>query len=79
MSAYTYLYQSSYGSPEVEKVTPTVSVESVAADGKSLKLKVSPLTKGHVHELASKGLRSAEEDHGLLHPTSYYTLNEIPK
>ena len=78
MKAYTYLYQKSYGSPEVEKVTPSVSVTSVADDGKSLKLKVTPLTQGHVHELESKGLRSAEEGHGLLHPTAYYTLNEIP-
>lgn len=79
MKAYTYLYQKSYGSPEVEKVTPTVSVSSVSDDGLSLKLKVTPLIKGHVHELESKGLRSAKEDHGLLHPTAYYTLNEIPK
>ncbi len=79
MQAYTYLYQKSYGSPEVEKVTPTVRVESVSDDGKSLRIKVSPLTKGHVHELSAKGLKSAEEGHPLLHQTAYYTLNEIPE
>lgn len=78
MQAYTYIYQKAYGSPEVDQVAPAVSVASVADDGMSLRLKVDPLTKGHVHELASAGLKTAEGGHGLLHPVAYYTLNEIP-
>jgi glucose/arabinose dehydrogenase len=79
MDAYTYLYQKAYGSPEVDPVKPKVTVASVAEDGKSLKLKVEPLTKGHVHELHADGLKVAEGGHGLLHPQAYYTLNEIPR
>ncbi len=77
MEAYTYIYQKAYGSPEVDKVAPAVSVSSVAADGKSLRLAVTPLTKGHVHELKAAGLRSAG-GLPLLHDVAYYTLNEIP-
>ncbi|NNE91462.1 MAG: hypothetical protein HKN23_07430 [Verrucomicrobiales bacterium] len=77
MDAYTYIYQKAYGSPEVDKVQPKVTVTSVADDGKSLRLKVEPLTKGHVHELRSEGLKS-EDGHGLLNKLAYYTLNEIP-
>lgn len=77
MDAYTYIYQKKYGSPEVDKVTPKVTVTSVAEDGMSLRLKVEPLTLGHVHELHSEGLKSTE-GLPLLHSVAYYTLNEIP-
>lgn len=78
IKAYTYIYQKAYGSPEVDHVEPKVSVASVAADGLSLRLKVEPLTRGHVHELEAKGLRSRDAT-PLLHPQAYYTLNEIPE
>lgn len=78
MEAYTYIYQKAYGSPEVDQVSPRVTVAAVAEDGLSLKIKVEPMTKGHVHELHSDGLKSVEGGHGLLHPQAYYTLNEIP-
>lgn len=77
MDAYTYIYQKAYGSPEVDQVKPKVTVASVAADGKSLVLKVEPMTKGHVHELHADGLLSAKGQ-PLLHSVAYYTLNEIP-
>ncbi len=72
MDAYTYIYQKAYGSPEVDPVKPKVTVASVAEDGKSLKLKVEPLTKGHVHELHADGLKVAGRTRafasaGLLH------------
>ncbi|MDF1657573.1 MAG: hypothetical protein P1U58_08165 [Verrucomicrobiales bacterium] len=79
MEAYTYIYQKAYGSPEVDQVTPTVTVTSVAEDGLSLKLKVEPLTKGHVHELHAEGLTEEGAGNGLLHTAAYYTLNEIPE
>ncbi len=79
MTAYTYIYQKAYGSPEVDQVTPKVSVQSVSEDGKTIHLTVTPLTKGHVHELHSEGLRSAEGKLSLLHSAAYYTLNEIPE
>lgn len=79
MDAYTYIYQKAYGSPEVDQVTPKVTVSSVAEDGRSLRLKVEPLTQGHVHELHAEGLKAAGGGFGLLHPQAYYTLNEIPE
>jgi hypothetical protein len=51
---------------------------AVGADKKSVRLKLDPLTKGHVHAIGAPGLRSTEGT-PLLHPTGYYTLNEIPK
>jgi len=78
MKAYTYVYRKDYGSPEVDGLEPEVTVAEVAPDGMSLVLSVSPLTKGHVHELHAKGLRSSDGV-PLLHPEAYYTLNEIPE
>lgn len=77
MDAYTYIYQKAYGSPEVDQVKPKLTVANVAPDGKSLRLTVEPMTKGHVHELRLAGLKSAA-GLPLLHDVAYYTLNEIP-
>lgn len=77
MEAYTYIYQSSYGSPVVDKSTPKITAAEVAADGKSVRLKVEGMVKGHVHQLGAPGVKNSSGD-GLLHATGYYTLNQIP-
>jgi hypothetical protein len=77
-SAWTYIFQLAYGSPEVDKVTPRIVSATVGSDGKSVRLKLDKLTKGHVHAIGAPGLRN-DQGSPLLHPTGYYTLNEIPK
>ena len=77
MREFTYIYRSQYGSPEVDEVIPQITSAVPGADGLSVRLIISPLTKGHIHELHLDGLRSAEAQ-PLLHPVAYYTLNEIP-
>ncbi|MDF1754590.1 MAG: hypothetical protein P1U89_17530 [Verrucomicrobiales bacterium] len=78
MEAFTYDYGKKYGSPEVDALAPTVTVTSVADDGKSIVLKVEPMTKGHVHALKASRLKN-QSGNGLLHSEAYYTLNEIPE
>ena len=78
MSAYTYIYQGDYGSPVVDKTTPTVEKAALAADGKSVRLTVKGLVEGNIHELRSAGVRD-KDGVPLLHPEAYYTLNRIPK
>ncbi len=77
MREFTYLYRSEYGGPEVDDVLPTITSVVLAPDKKSVRLTITPLTKGHIHELHLDGVKSAA---GLpvLHPVAYYTLNEIP-
>lgn len=77
MQAYTYIYQSGYGSPVVDRSTPGITGAEVAADGLSVRLKVSGLVKGHVHELTAAGVKNGAGA-GLLHATGYYTMNQIP-
>jgi hypothetical protein len=75
---YTVIYQADYGSPEVDVTHPTIARAVVGSDNKSVRLHVSGLVEGHVHELHLAGLRSAE-GLPLLHPAAYYTLNYLPK
>ena len=78
MREYTWEWREAYGGPEVDEVTPKIEVVSVGADAKSVRLKITPLTQGLVHQLDLPGLKNAEGQ-PLLHPVGYYTLNEIPK
>jgi len=77
MKTHTYIYQSSYGSPEVDPTTATIESATVGADGKSVRLKVQSLQRGHVHTLTAPGVKSTTGD-PLLHAEAYYTLNEVP-
>ena len=78
IEAYTYVYHSSYGGPEVDKTEPKIKEVKVAADGKSARLVIDGLVEGHVHELHLPGVRSASSE-PLLHDAAYYTLNKIPE
>jgi glucose/arabinose dehydrogenase len=78
MRAFTYIYRAEYGSPEVDDVLPKITAAEVAKDGKSVRLRLDPLTKGHIHELHLDGVKSTSGQ-PLLHPVAYYTLNEIPE
>ncbi len=78
MTSYTYIFQSAYGSPEVDQSIPTITSATVAPDNKSVRLVIDGLKAGNIHELTSAGVRSAE-GLPLLHNEAYYTLNRIPK
>jgi glucose/arabinose dehydrogenase len=78
LSTYTYIYQSVYGSPEVDGTMPAITKVEVSPDGLSARLFVEKLQEGHVHELHATGVRSAAGQ-PLLHPQAYYTLNYLPK
>ncbi len=78
LSTYCYIYQSAYGSPEVDATKPTIEKVTVGADGKSVRLTVNGLVEGHVHELSAKGVTSTVGG-PLLHNMAYYTLNYIPE
>jgi len=50
LKTYTYIYQESYGSPEVDATTPQISTIEVAPHGLSARLRIEGLQIGHVHE-----------------------------
>jgi hypothetical protein len=77
ISTYTYIYQSSYGSPEVDHTEPVIKSAVLSADAKSVYLTIDGLQRGHVHEIHMDGIRNSE-GLPLLHKQAYYTLNFIP-
>ena len=77
LRTHTYIYQSTYGSPEVDETRPAVERAEVSEDGKTVRLHVSRLVEGHIHELHLDGLRSVDSV-PLLHKEAYYTMNAIP-
>ena len=77
LQTYTYIYQSSYGSPEVDHTQPTITTAVVSPDRMRVRLAVDGLQPGHVHELHSDGVTDARGLR-LLHPEAYYTLNYLP-
>lgn len=78
MPTYTYLFQSAYGSPEVDQVECRIERVEVSEDGLKARLFVDRLHRGHVHELHLDGVRNVQGE-PLLHPVGYYTLQYLPK
>ncbi len=76
MSTYCYIYRADYGSPEVDHTKPDITRVEVGKDNKSVRLHVSKLEEGHIHELHADGVRSAA-GLPLLHKEAYYTLNYL--
>ncbi|MEZ6130403.1 MAG: hypothetical protein R3C59_17095 [Planctomycetaceae bacterium] len=77
MHSHTYLYQSAYGSDEIQKRPVRITQATVAPDGLTVRLDAEGLRELFVHELVATGVRSRDGD-ALLHPDAYYTLNRIP-
>jgi hypothetical protein len=77
-SAWTYIYQKSYGSPEVDQLAPKVTKALVSKDGMTVALSLDKMTQGHVHHLDLSKIKS-KDGKLLWHPNVYYTLNQIPK
>lgn len=77
ISGFTYIYHRKYGSPIVDQKECPVLRADVAADGLSVRIYVSGLRPGYVHQLGIPSLQSASGEK-LLHGLGYYTLNSIP-
>lgn len=76
VETFDYIYQSNYGSPEVDQTKPEIRSVELEADLNSVRLHFD-LVQGHVHTLKIGGVRS-RTGKPLLHPIAYYTLNQIP-
>lgn len=75
---FTYKYHPVYGSPTINNEALKISGLNVSEDGLKVRLVVDNLKETYIHEINVSGVRSAEEDWPVLHPTAFYTLNNIP-
>lgn len=78
VESYTYKYNSVYGSPPVDNKELKISGVQLSNDGMKVRIVVDGLRKHYIHTLTLDGIRSKERFYSLIHPTSYYTLHNIP-
>lgn len=78
IESYTYKYHPVYGSPPVNNENCAVKGIKVSADGLKVRLLVEGLRPAYIHTINLPGVRNKEKGDGLLHPTAWYTLNQIP-
>jgi glucose/arabinose dehydrogenase len=76
IESYTYKLESRYGGPEDDKLECGIEVADV--DGTNVRLRVTPLRAGYVHELRADGLVAADGA-PLLHEEAFYTLVNVPE
>ncbi|WP_426324582.1 c-type cytochrome [Pedobacter sp. R-06] len=79
VESFIYKYHSVYGSPPVNSQKCNVKGVRVSTDGLTARIIVAGLRKGYIHNITLDGIRSQENYYSLVHPTAYYTLNNIPE
>ncbi len=77
LHSYTYLYQQTYGSDEIQDRPLEITSARVSEDGLRVQLGVTGLRELYVHELVAEGIRDVQGQ-PLLHAQAYYTLNKLP-
>ena len=74
---FIYKYHPVYGSPTVNEAPINLKGVKVSADGMKVRLVIDNLKQYYLHEINVGGIRSLDNT-PVLHPTAYYTLNNIP-
>ncbi|WP_266369428.1 c-type cytochrome [Tellurirhabdus rosea] len=79
IESFVYKYHAVYGSPAVNKEKASVKGVKVSEDGLKARIIVDGMRRYFVHNITLDGVRSQEGSYSLVHPTAYYTLNNIPQ
>lgn len=75
--SFIYKYHPVYGSPTVNEEKLNFKGVKVSADGMKVRIVIDNLRQYYLHEISLPGIRSTDGS-SVLHPTAYYTLNNIP-
>ena len=75
--SFIYKYHPVYGSPTVNEEALSVKGVKISDDGMKVRLVIDNLRQYYLHQINVQGIRSSEGV-SVLHPTGYYTLNNIP-
>ena len=78
IESFIYKYHPVYGSPPVNTEKCAVRGIKLSEDGLSARLVVDNLRPAYIHTITLQGVRDKKNGHPILHPTAYYTLNNIP-
>lgn len=77
ISGFDYRYHQAYGSEVFDKKECEIQGIRISDDGLTVRLVMSGLREGYIHEVKCAGLRSTTQV-PLLHDLGYYSLNAIP-
>lgn len=75
--SFIYKYHPVYGSPTINEQKLEIKGVKVSDDRLKVRLVIDNLRQYYVHEINVPGIRS-NDGIAVLHPTGYYTLNNIP-
>ena len=78
MRSFIYKYHPVYGSPTILEKTLPVKGVKLSADGMKARIVVENLRQYFIHEIKLGNLKSKDNSLTVLHPTAFYTLNQIP-
>ncbi|MEM1134667.1 MAG: c-type cytochrome [Bacteroidota bacterium] len=76
---FIYKYHPVYGSPTVNDEPLKIKGVKVSEDGMKVRVVVDNLRQHYVHQINVEGITSEVENKSVLHPSAYYTLNNIPE
>lgn len=79
VESYIYKYHPVYGSPPVNTENLTIKGVKLSADGLKARIIVDNLRRYYIHTIKLDGIRERDNFYSLVHPTAYYTLNNIPE
>lgn len=79
VQSFTYKYHPVYGSPPVSSEKHSLKGVKVSEDGMKVRLVVDGLRQYYIHHLSLEGVRAKDHSYSLVHPSAYYTLNNIPE
>lgn len=79
VESFIYKYHPVYGSPPVNVQQCAVKGIKLSEDGLKARIIVDNLRKNYIHTIRLEGIRDRENSYSLVHPTAYYTLNNIPE
>jgi cytochrome c551/c552 len=78
VESFIYKYHPVYGSPPVNSEKCKVMGIKLSDGGRRARIIVDHLRTAYIHTITVAGVREQGNASPLLHPTAYYTLNNIP-
>ncbi|MEO0470638.1 MAG: plastocyanin/azurin family copper-binding protein [Bacteroidota bacterium] len=79
ITSFIYNYHPVYGSPVIRDSLHWIEGIRVSRDGLKARIVIDNPRQYFIHEITANGVKSYFDKSSLLHPTGYYTLNEIPE
>lgn len=79
VESFIYKYHAVYGSPPVNQESNAIKGVKVSDDGMKARIIVDNLRKAYIHRISLDGVRAKDTYYSLVHPSAYYTLNNIPE